>query len=321
MNVLLTGFSGTLGSAVTKKLIEKKHNLRVLLHGTALNSRTINPDVKIVWGSLSQLDLFDQLMKDIDVVIHCAWENRNQFEGMTEKVNLHGTVRLIESAQRNNVKTFIHVSSVGVYGLDRSIWNKEIGETHPLVSKSQSLNPYPWTKVLIEDKCFELSEKLDMNLIIIRPGLLFSENKAPSKKLIDFKNKKYAIIVGSGKNHLPYIHVNDVAEMILKIMCNPSKYDVYNCVPTMCLPLGVFLKKWARYYGYSMTILRLPPLVFRLLNWLIRKLKQVMRRQIMDSSVDYQILTGIRDIKYSACKSVKNLGWQDSVTKAIAMKY
>jgi len=320
MNILLTGFSGTLGTAVTKSLLESGHQLRVLLHGSVIDPQSLGPCVEIVWGSLSHHHLFDQITNGIDVVVHCAWESRGMFDGMLEKMNLVGTINLIKSAGRNKVKTFIHVSSVGVYGLARSLWGKVLDEDYPLVSKEESLNPYPWVKVLIEKKCQELRNKLDMNLIIIRPGLLFSDMKAPAKKLVNFKNKKYGILVGSARNQLPYIHVDDVAEMILRIIEKPLKYAVYNCVPTLHLTAAEFLKRWGEYNGHRLTVLRLPRLVIRLMDYGIQLLKRMLGRKSGSSSIDYQILTGIRDIRYSAEKAVRELGWQDNLTKAIATR-
>lgn len=320
MNILLTGFSGTLGTAVAKSLLEAGHQLRVLLHGAAIDYQALNPHVEIVWGSLSHHHLFDQITKGVDAVVHCAWESRGVFEGMLEKVNLDGTINLIKSAERNRVRTFIHISTVGVYGLNRQLWGKVLDEDQAFVTKEDSLDPYPWVKVLIEKKCNKLKDQLDMNLIIIRPGLLFSNTEAPAKKLINFKRKNIGLFVGNAKNHLPYIDVNDVADLIDKIIEKPDKFGVYNCVPTLHLTAAEFFKKWARSQGYSFGILRLPPIVMRLMNRAVKTLKKLMGKTDKGSRIDYQIFTGMRDIRYSAQRAVDNLGWQDNQTRSITTK-
>lgn len=317
MRILLTGFSGTLGTAVARELIGNGHKLRVLLHGAAIDARNVDFDGEIMWGSLLNYHLFDQMTKDIDIVVHCAWEGRGVAGGMFEKANLDGTMYLVESAEQNKVKTFIHISSVGVYGLSRSLWNTVIDENQPLVSKEDSLNPYPWVKVLIERKLEEVKTRLSMNLIVLRPGLLFSDMKAPAKKLITFRGKQYGLLVGSGKNHLPYMHVDDVAEMISMIINKSPQNGVFNCVPTTYLPAGEFLKKWGKFHGHRIRVIKLPPFVLRIMTWLIQRLKNIMGRDSTGSSVDYQILTGVRDVRYSAEKAVVTLGWQDGQTKLI----
>jgi len=67
MNILLTGFSGILGTAVAESLFEAGHKLRVVLHGAAIDPQDLNPRLEVVWGSLSQHHLFDQMTKDITV--------------------------------------------------------------------------------------------------------------------------------------------------------------------------------------------------------------------------------------------------------------
>ncbi|MGB7583190.1 MAG: NAD-dependent epimerase/dehydratase family protein, partial [Sedimentisphaerales bacterium] len=61
MNILVTGFSGNLGRAVVKSLIQNGHKLRVLLHGSAFYAQEFDLDVEIIWGSLSDHQLFEQL--------------------------------------------------------------------------------------------------------------------------------------------------------------------------------------------------------------------------------------------------------------------
>lgn len=236
MDILVTGFSGNLGKAVVETLSKQGHSLRLLLHGTAIKRKDANFNGQIIWGSLTDADILNTATQGIDAVIHCAWDGRGAFEGNFEKTNLKGTIKLIEFAQKNSVKTFVHISSVGVYGLNKSLWGKTISEQHPLVSEQDSMNPYPWVKVLIEQEILKQKNNYNINMIIIRPGLLFSDEKPPAKKVIRRKNEIIAFLFGKGKNHLPYIHTKDVADMILKTIENPSKFEIFNAVPTQHLP-------------------------------------------------------------------------------------
>jgi nucleoside-diphosphate-sugar epimerase len=318
MNILLTGFSGTLGSAVAETLLTEGHRLRVLLHGAVVDPMKLDPDIEIVWGSLSQQGIFDRLTKEVDVVVHCAWEGRRALNSSIEKVNLNGTVELMKMADRNNVKTFVHISSISVFGLNRSLWCRLLDENQPLVSEENSMDSYTWVKVLIEKKCEELQATLKMNLMVVRPGILFSDKKAPAKKIVSFMGKKYGLLIGRARNHLPYIHVADVAQLILMLIEKPRKYEVYNCVPTIHLPAREFLENWGRYHNLSIRIVRLPPLLLRMMAWGVRRLKAALGREDGGTSINYQIMTGIRDIRYSVDKAVEQLGWQDTQTNAIA---
>jgi nucleoside-diphosphate-sugar epimerase len=152
MKVLLTGYSGNLGKAVAPHLLSQGYQLRVLLHGAVLDRRELPPPMEIFWGSLSQSSVADEITRGVDAVVHSAWDGRGAADGSMERMNLGGTMQLLDAAERNGVATFIHVSSVSVYGLDRSLWGKTIDENQPFVTQENSLNAYPWTKVLIENE-------------------------------------------------------------------------------------------------------------------------------------------------------------------------
>ena len=318
MDVLLTGYSGSLGTAVCEQLVQAGHDVHALLHGSVIEPQTLSPKVRIVWGSLSHPDVLERETKNVDVVVHCAWDGRRTLDESLEKVNLAGTKNLIKSAEQNKVKTFIHISSVAVYGLDRTLWGRTIDESQPLIKKEQSPDAYAWAKILIEDYCSQLKDASRMNILIIRPGLFFSDTKAPAKKLITSKRRSYGLLVGGGRNHLPYIHVGDVARMIMAVIENPPRYAVYNCVPTVQLPCAEFLAKWGKSRGIRLKVLRLRPVTVRCMNMAIRCLKRAMGKSTVGPSSDYQITSSIRDIRYSSQKAVEDLGWQDVLTRAVA---
>ncbi len=318
MNILLTGYSGSLGTVVSEQLIKAGHEVNALLHGSVINPQTLSPEVRIVWGSLSQPDILERETRNMDVVIHCAWDGRRSFDESLEKINLAGTKNLIKSAEKNMVKTFIHISSVAVYGLDGTLWGRMIDETETLVEKDASLDSYPWVKVLIENYCDQLKNNSRMNINIIRPGLFFSDAKAPAKKLVSIGNRRYGLLVGNGRNHLPYIHVGDVALMVMKIIENSSRYAVYNCVPTLQLSCAEFLVKWGMSRGIRLKVVRLQPFVIRFMNVGIRWLKRIMGKTTAGSNSDYQIASGVRNIRYNPQKAIEQLGWKDVRTRAIA---
>lgn len=320
MDILLTGYSGNLGTAACEQLIQAGHKVHALLHGSVINPQSLKSEVRIIWGSLSDSEVMGDITKNIDVVVHCAWDSRRSIDESLEKFNFAGTKNLIDSAMKNKVKTFIYISSVAVYGLDKSLWGKTIDENQPLISKELSPDPYCWVKVLIEEYCNQVKNASQMNIIIIRPGLFFSDTKVPAKKLIVTKRRSYGILVGSGRNHLPYIHVSDVARMIVAAIENPRRYAIYNCVPATKLSCSEFLLKWGLSKGIRLKTIHLQPFLVRFLNIAVKKLKCIMGKNTTGPSSSYQIASGVRDIYYSPQKAVEELKWTDCTTRAIAMR-
>lgn len=317
MNILLTGYAGNLGTSLIKYLRNRGWTIRVLLHGAAIKPHEVPADLEVVWGSLSDGEVLERLTRNIDVVIHSAWQNEGKFRDDEDYVNLRGTLALIQSAEKNGVKTFIHVSSVGVYGLNKRLWGSLVDESTPLVSREDAMNAYPWIKVLLEYKCREMAGSLKMNLMVIRPGLLFSDKKIPAKKLKKMGNINIAFLVGNGNNHLPYIHVDDVSDLIMRMIEKPVKYDIYNCTPSEHVGANSLVKNWGRHGGISVHIIKLYPVYLKFMHYGLGLLKQVLGRP-KGGNVNYQIMTGIRNIRYSSDKAKKNYNWQDTITKSIA---
>ena len=105
--------------------------------------------------------------------------------------------------------------------------------------------------------------------------------------------------------------------MILKIIDNPPKFEIFNAVPTQHISAKDFVSKWAL---PDKTIrIKIPLFCIRVAKKLIGKLKTMMGKKDLPI-VEYQITTGIRDIRYSANKAEKILGWKDSITSGIASK-
>ena len=317
MNILLTGYSGNLGQAVAKSFSAEDINLKVLLHGAAILPNIVPKNIEIVWGSLLDAEAMFKLTRGINVVIHSAWDGRGN-ESQMKAANLNGTLCLLKSSIENNVDKFIYISSVGVYGLEKKIWGVVIDENQPYVSKEESMDPYPWVKVLIEQECSRIVSENDGNIefTTIRPGLLFSEHKAPAKKFNP--SKKKAILFGKGNNHLPYIHVDDVAELIKIILLKKTGSEVYNCVPTELISAANVIKKWGKYYNKeTIRITFFPPWFVQMMGVAVKMLKQKLGKD-SGGDINYPIMTGIRDIRYSNRKAVEKLGWSDKITQQIA---
>jgi uncharacterized protein YbjT (DUF2867 family) len=102
---LLTGATGTLGTALRPALVEAGHDLRA-----ASRSPPADPD-----GEWVELDLvdgtgIDDALDGVDVVVHAATAPR----GDTEAVDVEGTKRLLRAGERAGATNVVYVSIVGV---------------------------------------------------------------------------------------------------------------------------------------------------------------------------------------------------------------
>jgi nucleoside-diphosphate-sugar epimerase len=123
--VLLTGASGSVGSAVLAELLTRQaqFNVRVLDVKTKRAQQILKPysnDVELAWGDLRMSGSFDEAVRGVDAVIHLAAiipPLADHQPALAEAVNVRGTANLIAALQRRAPEAcLLYSSSVSVYG-------------------------------------------------------------------------------------------------------------------------------------------------------------------------------------------------------------
>ncbi|MBI5127557.1 dTDP-glucose 4,6-dehydratase [Candidatus Roizmanbacteria bacterium] len=128
MKLLVTGGAGFIGSNFILYWLknypqDKVVNLDKLTYaGNLENLKTIekNPNYKFVQGDICNSQLVNSLTHEIDTIVHFAAESHVDRSIMDPapfvKTNIEGTYILLETALKNKVKRFHHVSTDEVYG-------------------------------------------------------------------------------------------------------------------------------------------------------------------------------------------------------------
>ncbi|MEK7633556.1 MAG: dTDP-glucose 4,6-dehydratase [Patescibacteria group bacterium] len=128
MKLLVTGGAGFIGSNfilywLKKYPQDKIVNLDKLTYaGNLENLKSVekNPNYEFVQGDICSSQLVNELIKNIDVVVHMAAETHVDRSILDPapfiKTNIEGTYVLLEAALKNKVKRFHHISTDEVFG-------------------------------------------------------------------------------------------------------------------------------------------------------------------------------------------------------------
>ena len=150
-NILITGGTGFIGSYIIKELVERGYNVRALRRSTSKLPFYIPAEIfnKVEWVEGNVLDVIslDEAMNGIDTVIHSAaiisFFKKDKKE--MYKVNIEGTTNVVNIALQNNIKRFIHISSVAALGRTKNSrvdeekkWEETRYNTHYAISKYRS---------------------------------------------------------------------------------------------------------------------------------------------------------------------------------------
>ncbi len=309
MKVLLTGYAGFLGRHLARALHIEGSTVRVLLHRhTVSKSDFVQEADEVIWGSLEDIETIRQAVAGMQAVVHSAW---TQTESSREEtlVNEKNTTWLVQESTKAGVRSFAFISSVAVYGMRG---NSALDESAPYARNSELNYPYPAEKIAVE-QMLRSFERRNMKLGIFRPGPIFDEQKGPPKKLLTLGRSVYAIGIGTGKNRMPYIHANDVADAVVRWLQDGTNDAVLNVTPSDCMFSHDWYQQWGRTTGRPVKPIFIRPIVIELLGLGVRMLKKFLAKD-SKSDVKYAIASATRNLVYSNEALKQTLGWKDKVT-------
>ncbi|MGC8571692.1 MAG: NAD-dependent epimerase/dehydratase family protein [Candidatus Micrarchaeia archaeon] len=222
---LITGSGSGVGIEIIKLLMKDKNNtIRVLLraHPTVSESWRRLPggvipyvaDLRLI--NEEERKSLEEACKDVDVIIHLAsikQSHKTKYEDYID-VNVVGTENLLKAWSEANKNTgkilkIVYMSSTAVYGYKRK--NEILTEESELKPE----NNYGISKMMGEEviRAYSVSNKIKYTIIRCSNiyGPYYEEPFFKVFKLIAEKKMRF---IGSGENHLTFIHVYDVAEAI-----------------------------------------------------------------------------------------------------------
>ena len=229
--VLITGGTGLVGRAITQHLIDKGYQVIVLTRQLP-KEKSVTANIQYaLWDIKKQTIDIDALQK-ADHIIHLAgagvvdkkWTvayKREIQESRTE------SSKLIVEALKNNpnkIKTIVSASAIGWYGEDA------VKNGKPFVETDKAAHGFLGETCLLWEQSITLAEVLNKRLVKLRTGIVLSTDGgalAEFKKPVTFG---VAGILGSGKQIVSWIHIDDLCRMYIHAIENEQLSGVYNAV-------------------------------------------------------------------------------------------
>jgi uncharacterized protein YbjT (DUF2867 family) len=110
--ILLTGATGTVGTALLRRLTAEGTPVRCLVRDPRrLGDQRVR--VQIALGDLANPASFRNALRGVDTVIHLGASIRDQPAGSIEELNAVATLRLVRAAERQGAKRFVFFSAMG----------------------------------------------------------------------------------------------------------------------------------------------------------------------------------------------------------------
>ena len=261
MNFLITGGSGFLGINLIRYLKERGHNI-TSLDMVNFDYTDMKDKIKIVTGDIRNKIVVNEASQDIDIVIHTAAALPLYRPGDILSTDVEGTKNLLEAAEKNGIKRFIHISSTAVYG---------IPDHHPLYEndKLDGVGHYGKAKIMAEEECLKYRGK-GMCVPIIRPkSFIGPERLGVFDLLYDWANDgKGFPMIGDGKNRYQLLDVEDLCEAIYlcATLATEKVNDTFNIGAKEFTTMREDYQAVLNYAGHGKKIVGLPemPIIWTL---------------------------------------------------------
>lgn len=231
MEILMTGASGLLGHHLITALQERGYSLRALVLPNEDATRLEERNVAIYRGDVRNPETLIAPMRGADKVLHMAgmmgvWRPMLDYWA----VNVTGTEHVCRAALAAGVKRLVHVSSWTVYGMNLG---QPAYEYFPLRPFQE---PYAVTKAAGDEVVQRFIACNDLPAVIVRPGTFIGPgDHLHFERMADRLRAGKGIVIGNGRNALPFCHVTDVVQGLLLALEHPNAvgraYNISNDHP------------------------------------------------------------------------------------------
>ncbi len=229
--ILITGGTGLIGSALTTMLTGKGHKV-IILTRTQKASDDSNISYAI-WDVKSQ-KINENAVTSADYIIHLSgagvadkrWTSDRKKEIVESRQQ--GGALLVKALKQvpNKVKAVISASAIGWYGKDQNLPPKKKAFTEIMHADKEFLGE----TCRLWEESIESVKEAGKRLVKLRIGIVLSNDGGA---LPEFKKPvRFGIagVLGSGKQIVSWIHIEDLCRMFIYAIENESMKGVYNAV-------------------------------------------------------------------------------------------
>ena len=291
MNILITGSNGFLGQYLCQHLAEQSYS--ILAQTRKPQKFTHSAVTNINFDLNDDLDNID--LSQVDVIAHCAGRAHVMNETATSpldayrQTNVQGTLNLAKKALQSGVKRFIYLSSIKVNGEQTT---NEPFKSSDLVNTD---DPYGLSKYEAEQELLKLSKETGLEVVIIRPVLIYGPNvKANFKSMVGLANKKIPLPIGCLDNKRSMVSLYNLVDLIHVCMTHPkAKNEVFLASDQDDISVKQLFEKLAYHQNNNLIILPVPKSLIAFLASVVGKKAMASRlcsELIVDTSKNTQLL-------------------------------
>jgi UDP-glucuronate 4-epimerase len=273
MNFLVTGGAGFIGSHVCQRLLESGHSVWALddlnnFYPPELKRRNLHDlqalgkPFEFAHGDLLDRADLEGLFSSVrfDQVIHLAARAgvRPSLEepALYQRVNVEGTVNLLEAARRHKVRKIIIASSSSVYGVNSKV---PFSEKDPIFTP---ISPYAASKLACEALGHVYHHVYGLDIVMLRFFTVYGPSQRPDLAIHKFArlilSGQPIPVFGDGSTARDYTYITDTLQGIIACTQKEFGYEIFNLGESRTVKLNQLIELLEMALGRKAVIQRLP---------------------------------------------------------------
>jgi len=274
MNFLVTGGAGFIGYHLCERLLRDGQAVWAfddldnfydpkIKEANLLDLESLAKPFTFVHGDLTDRAGLDQLLSSVkfDQIIHLAARagvRPSLLEpSLYQRVNVEGTVNLLEAARLNGVKKATLASSSSVYGVNSKV---PFSENDPIFSP---ISPYAAIKLACEALGHVYYPVYGMDIAMLRFFTVYGPRQRPDLAIHKFArliaDGKPIPVFGDGSTARDYTYVTDTVEGVMACTRNEFGFEIFNLGESQTVTLSQLIELLERSLGIKAVIDRQPP--------------------------------------------------------------
>ena len=283
MNILITGGTGFIGSALTKFFIQKGYLTTILSrHCPALSS------VRII-KSIEQINVDEK----IDIIINLAgapinkkWTNSYKEVLINSRLEITKNLILLIKSLKTKPNLLISASAIGYYGNQS---NNYIDEN------SLYINDFTHKLCNLWELEAKKAEKLGVRTCITRLGVVLGKNGGALEEMLPIFRLGLGAKIGSGKQFFSWVHIDDVIGAFNFLIKDKTQKGIYNLTSPNPVTNYRFTKELGKMINRP-TVLTIPKFVIKMIfgemgDKLLLNGSAVYPKKLLDSGYEFQFKT------------------------------
>ena len=274
MNFLVTGGAGFIGSHVCERLLQAGHAVWAFddlntFYSPAIKEqnlaalRALGKPFTFVKGDLADRPALEAILGGVrfDQIIHLAARAGVRPSlaepALYQRVNVEGTVNLLEAARLHRVTKVTIASSSSVYGVNAKV---PFSEDDPIFS---AISPYAASKLACEALGHVYHHVYGMDIVMLRFFTVYGPRQRPDLAIHKFAQLisagKPIPVFGDGSTARDYTFVSDTVDGVLAVTQKEFGFQIFNLGESQTVQLSYLIGLLETALGKQAVIDRQPP--------------------------------------------------------------